>query len=161
MNMRLIIILGFVFLLAANVCGQSPSFVYDNTNMTVNEANLQKEKLCFDYKQTPEWKKYKILKATGWTAVGVGGAMLIGGFIGDYLDNYGRGGKDPKLRYRIVFYMGAGVAVASVPLLTFAYINRHKAKKATAFSLTVSNLLVDLPNGRTQSRPTLGISVNF
>ncbi|WP_158712896.1 hypothetical protein [Parabacteroides pacaensis] len=161
MNMRLNIIFVFLFLLAASIHGQSPSFIYANTSMTVNEANIRKEKLSFDYKQTPEWKRYKILKATGWTAVGVGGAMLIGGFIGDIIDNYERSGNDTKLRYRIVWRMGAGVAAASVPLLTFAYINRHKAKKATAFSLTISDLSVDLPNGVAQSRPTLGISVKF
>lgn len=97
----------------------------------------------------------------GWTSVGVGGAILIVGFIGDFLDNYEKSCDEEKIRFRVVWCMGAGIAAASVPLLTFAYINRHKAKKAAALSLTASRLSVDLPTGGRQSRPTLGISINF
>lgn len=87
--------------------------------------------------------------------------MLIVGFIGDIIDNYERGCKKEKIRFRVVWCMGTGIAAASVPLLTFAYINRHKAKKATALSLTASRLSVDLPTGGRQSQPMLGISINF
>lgn len=161
MSMRIITVLLFAFLWATDVCGQSASPIDVNTCMIVDNADIQYEKNSFDYKQTVHWKLYKELKVAGWTSVGVGGAMLIAGFIGDIFDNYERGCKEERIRFRVVWCMGAGIAAASVPLLTFAYINRHKAKKAAAISLTASRLSVDLPTGGRQSRSTLGISINF
>lgn len=161
MSMRVITILLFALLWATGIYGQSESPIDVNTCITVDNANIQSEMLSFDYKQTAEWKRYKTFKAIGWTSVGVGGAMLIVGFIGDIIDNYERGCKKEKIRFRVVWCMGTGIAAASVPLLTFAYINRHKAKKATALSLTASCLSVDLPTGGRQSQPMLGISINF
>ena len=37
--------------------------------------------LSLDYKQTKEWKKFKRLRAYGWTALGVGSVMVCMGTI--------------------------------------------------------------------------------
>ena len=123
------------------------------------EAGIRKETTAFDYRQTPEWKRYKTLKICGWTALGVSMPMVMVGFLGDLDNAYGDG--KPNAIFDILVCTGVGLGVASIPLLTFAYINRHKAKKKAALSLTASHVgTIGTDSGR-QSSPALGISISF
>ena len=80
------------------------------------------------YKHTPEWGKYKALRAVGWTSFGVGvTATLVGGYL--YLFVANTHGSDSSRPLLIPFYTGLGLTAASVPILVSAYHYRNKAKK--------------------------------
>ena len=121
------------------------------TNLTVNAA-------AFSYKQSPEWQKYKRLRAWGWTALGVGSAMTIVGSLGcAYVIQMGDsdGGPGPLLAMPI---LGGALTVSSVPLLVRAYKNRRKALAIGATSQTTS-LLPSVGKGERQ--PALALSLYF
>ena len=93
------------------------------------EAGIRKETTAFDYRQTPEWKRYKTLKICGWTALGVSMPMMTGAIFGSSF-----GGDD--FIFRALWYTGVGMTIAGIPTLTFAYLNRHDAKREASFSST-------------------------
>ncbi len=85
---------------------------------TINES--------FDYKKTKEWKKYKVLRACGWSSLAVGIPITFGGAVlvafADIQNGNGGGAGVP-------FIVSGGVmTLASVPLLISAYHYRNKAK---------------------------------
>ncbi len=85
--------------------------------------------VSFDYKETKYWKRYKKLRTAGWTCLGVGAGFFVGGyalifaaFLSSDYHAFGIPGG-------ILFFSSPLLVLASIPLLTTAYINRHKAKK--------------------------------
>ena len=156
-EMKAILVFIFVFLLSTNIYGQAVSHVDANINTNMN-AVCPNNDISFDYKQTSEWQKYKKLKIWGWTTFGVGGAMVVGGCIGDAIDNYEYHKDGTRIRFRVVWCIGIGVTVASIPMITLAYKNKRKAKN---LSLAASSLSVDLPNGSRQAQPALGLCLHF
>ena len=164
---HLLIILLLPVLLPAHTYGQERQSVdIDETVMSYESTAsyrmaARKEKNA--YKQSAYWRKYKRLKISGWSMFSIGTAAIITGVLGESIDEGTNSNWSPNngRAWKGVIYSGVAIAASSVPLLTFAYTNRHKAKKRAAFSLTTSNLLVDLPTGRKQTQPTLGININF
>ena len=80
------------------------------------------------YKDTHAWRVHRACKISGFTALGVGGSMMIVGFVGDVLANYESPSYNPG--FRIVGCVGAGVTAASIPLFALAVKNRQKAENA-------------------------------
>ena len=100
-----------------------------------------------DYKNTPEWGKYKALRTVGWTTFGVGmTATCVGGYLYLLLANLSGNGEAGAIE----FFSGLGVTAASVPILISAYHYRSKAKK------------IGLSMGVTQlSTPTFGQNLSY
>ena len=98
----------------------------------------------FDYKQTKEWKYYKILRAVGWSALGVGVPMFWLCAWGGYAYSYDRP-HDPFVTslLRGLIWTGAGLTVASIPILICAYRYRYLAKH---MSVGVSSINMPMLN---------------
>lgn len=80
------------------------------------------------YKDTRLWRRHRACKISGWTALGVGGSMMIVGFVGDVLANYESPSYNPG--FRIVGCIGSGITAASIPLFAFAVKNKQRAENA-------------------------------
>ena len=117
--------------------------------VTTNSNNMKYEKY---------WRKYKILKATGWTAFSLGAAGTIVCVIGKNTDKLLNWSHDNNKGWNAGIGISACVLASSVPMLFFAYKNKRKAKN---LSFTASSLSVDLPNGNRQTQPALGLCLNF
>ncbi|MDO4319428.1 MAG: hypothetical protein Q4C34_02520 [Bacteroidales bacterium] len=104
-----------------------------NTVDTYQTTPLKGNSLGF--KNTPEWKKFKIMRAVGWSCFGCGlGIGAFGGLLamavaiekGDFIG-----------APLICTVVGGSLIVASVPILAMGYHYKNKAKKmALEMSLT-------------------------
>ena len=146
MKQKISIILGFL-LFSICVYGQKPVY----TDM---ETGLNAEKRL-SYKLTPEWEKHKKYQARGWTAFGIGSAMVISGFMGYAIDNMD--GPTTRYRFMILGFAGVAVTAASVPLFVFSIKNK---KKARSISLGSNTLASPLQNGSGMAYTT-GMSVGI
>lgn len=154
MSYKIYIIFGFL-LCAINIYGQTSLPVYVNMQQNVNHnTGFQEEN--FLYKQTNEWKKHKIFKACGWSALGIGSAMMIVGFVGDVVKNWE--GPEHSSTFKIVGYTGIGITAASIPLFIFSYKNK---KEAFSINAGCQTMYVPAPNGVIQQRPTIALSFKF
>lgn len=84
------------------------------------------------YKHTPEWGKYKALRAVGWTSLGVGIPAFAVGVVLAYAtnsDNSDMGSDGLATAAAITASTGAALTVASIPILFVAYHYRYKAKQ--------------------------------
>lgn len=152
MNKRIFTIPMLLILsLSTVVRGQELSFIRNNIG-TTNNAHIES---IYNYRLTPEWKKYKILKASAWTAFGVGGAMLTGGCIGDAIDNYEVGTNGIKKRFRVVWCIGIGVTLSSIPLFIYAHKNKKKA-----LSISATNQTIFMPM-QVEQQPALALRFSF
>lgn len=156
-EMKAILVFIFVFLLSANIYGQMASSVdvYRNTN--VNYTDIVESSQSFNYKQTREWKKFRRLCASGWTAFGLGLSSTVVCTLGTSLDDM-RDNKKKERGWKAGIGLSVCLLASSVPLLALAYENKRKAK---SLSLAASSLSVDLPNGSRQAQPALGLCLHF
>lgn len=134
------------------------SLVVTTTCMTSDKAHLKKL-----YKQTPQWKKYKTLKAIGWSMFGVGVAGAVGCSYGNIFDaftnvNYSKGN---ERTWSVLTGVGVGLVVCSIPVLTFAYANKSAAKKSVKLSPACSSIIADTPAGNKEFVPALGVCLDF
>ena len=115
---------------------------------TINES--------FDYKKTKEWKKYKVLRACGWSSLAVGIPITLGGgVLAAFADSqYGNGGGAG-----VPFIVAGGViTLASVPLLISAYHYRSKAKN---LGLGISAIATPCYQSSMWYNPALSVSFSF
>ena len=82
----------------------------------------------FAYKETRAWRVHRACKISGWTAFGVGGSMMVVGFVGDALANWEEPSYSQNHTFRTIGYIGTGLTAASVPLFTFSVKNKKKAE---------------------------------
>ncbi len=134
------------------------SLVTTTTCMTMDKTSQKKL-----YKQTPQWRKYKTLKAIGWSMFGVGIAGTVVCTYGNAFDaftnaNYNKGNKKT---WSVLTGVGVGLTACSIPVLTFAYINRAAAKKSVRLSPACSSIIVDTPTGNKEVVPALGVCLDF
>ncbi len=121
----------------------------------------------FNYKQTAEWQRFKIMRAVGWSAFGAGLATAaFGGLLQAATLLYSGPGDfaGPGL---ICVVAGGSLAVASVPVLIIGYHNKHKAEKM-ALNFGISHIstpsgLISTPHAisSNKSAPALGLSLTF
>lgn len=133
---------------------------HNQSDMSVYSATKDKKELKKAYKQTPYWKKYKVLKVCGWSAfgLGIGGAattLLVA------LGSYPNGNSNKDLDLKPVLYTSIGLAFSSIPLFILSQKNRMKAERAVELSLNTSHICMSLPNGRQQVNPALGLCIKF
>lgn len=131
-----------------------------DTVVAINlDENIQDQTrdLSFNYKDTHEWHKYKVLRAIGWSCLG---ASLPLGIVGiDMMfrsiftldDGRAKAGA-------IIATVGAAMELASIPILIVAYHNRHKAKN---MNLNLGLSTLNLPYQFTNDVPALSISFDF
>ncbi len=111
------------------------------------------------YKSTPEWHTYKVLRACGWTSLGVGvTAMGAGVFLGLAIASI-EGGKK-AWPGAVVFSSGAVLTAASIPLLVTAYRYRSKAQKSY-ISIGATRLTAPDLSPTYASTPALSLSITF
>ena len=109
------------------------------------------------YKQTREWKKFRRLCPSGWTAFSLGLSSTVVCTLGASLDDM-RDNKKKERGWKAAIGLSVCLLASSVPLLALAYENKRKAK---SLSFTASSLSVDLPNGSRQEQPAFGFCLNF
>lgn len=108
----------------------------------------------FDYKSTPEWGKYKVLRAVGWSALGYSVPAFVGGWAivlhsaMNHGSNFGIGLGSSLM------VSGMVCGVSSVPILICAYHFRHKAKR---ISLNLAPTLVSTCFPTQANLPAVGI----
>ncbi|WP_158712903.1 hypothetical protein [Parabacteroides pacaensis] len=154
MDYKIYTLLGLL-LFVINIYGQTrlPIYVDMQQNISYNTPFQNED---FLYKQTNEWKKHKILQACGWSAFGIGGAMMIVGFVGDVVKNWE--GTEHNSQFKILGYTGIGITTASIPLFIFSHKNK---KKAFSIHTACQTIYVPAPNGIIQQRPSVSISFKF
>lgn len=144
------------------ICAKAETVTVESqsTVVGVNDAShqLPKADLNEAYKNTPEWGKYRSLRTVGWTLLGVGLGTGVGGLvtavcIGVLSDNSVWPGV-------AVAGVGAGLTVASVPILITAYHNRAKAKKI-GLSMGVTSLSVPSFDNNMSTTPGLNFTLTF
>ena len=146
MKQKVNIILGFL-LFSICIYGQEKP-VYTIASHSIPECRATTSSgniaypVTFSYKLTPEWKTHKKCQAWGWTTLGVGSAMMIVGFMGDFIDNWER--PTPRNRFKILGFTGVAITAASVPLFAFSIKNKNKAH---SISMGTSALASPTRNG--------------
>ena len=153
----MIINLVFILLSTISIYGQTASTVKIYRNTNVNYTSIVESNQPFDYKQTREWKKFRRLCPSGWTAFSLGLSSTVVCTLGASLDDM-RDNKKKERGWKAAIGLSVCLLASSVPLLALAYENKRKAK---SFSFTTSSLSVDLPNGEKQTQPALGLCLNF
>lgn len=118
---------------AVNALGQTEEI--PQAEMTVNDMSGGEMSMsAYDtpsapifYKSTAEWKKFKIMRAVGWSAFGVGLATVA--FGGLYAAAVAVDKGDLGWPGVALFAGGGGLMVASVPILIVGYRYKHKAER--------------------------------
>lgn len=77
MLLKINILIGFLLLSISSYGQGIVSVSSHQREAKTTVTSFQGER--FSYRQTPEWKRHKALKACGWSTLGVGTAMMCGG----------------------------------------------------------------------------------
>ena len=151
----------FIFFAISTICAYSQTDAINpiQTDQTVTESTIHNQEqqpvsslLMKDaYKNTPEWGKYKALRAVGWTTFGVGvTAAGVGTIVSLALASIHGSNSDKTKAGPIILCSGLGLTVASIPILFSAYHYRNKAKK------------IGMSMGLTQiSKPTINQNLSY
>lgn len=122
------------------------------------ETQLEVSAAQFDYKKTPEWRKYKILRAVGWSVFGAGcvttyiglGLMEINGIEG--------GNFEPSSI--ITLSTGVGAILGGLGVLSWAYKCRKKAKE-TRLQVGMTQLASPEVGQRISCTPAISLALTF
>lgn len=136
----------------ADVVSVSP---IDETDAIEPNSDILISTSKLDYKQTDEWKKYKLLRAIGWTAFGIGLPTLLLPAVGFVISGYSGGGSSYDFSLMIP---GAVLTLMSVPILVNANRFRDKAK---SLSFTLTSINAPRVDKRMAFSPAVGFSVRF
>lgn len=136
------------------------SIIIDKDGILQNdEVNVNMSSAKFNFKDTKEWRKYKTLRAIGWSFLGVGlPSFLVGPCLmaaGSFDGNSAALGSGYAL-----FLAGIAMTISSVPILICAYHNRNKAKRMN-IDLGVSSIDTNLPFSKVLTTPSLAVTLNF
>ncbi len=121
--------------------------------LPVYESNLTQ-----NYKSSPEWGKYIVLRSIGWAAFGIGAASLSAGVITILWEHVLTGKHSPTAI--ALLSAGSVLTVSSIPILISAYHYRNKAKKMT-LNVGLTSLKTPLSYPRTDFSPALNFSITF
>lgn len=120
-------------------------------------ANTANSVTRFDYKNTQEWSKYKVLRAIGWSSFGVGITATFYGLIGLGLSLNDGGNGHPFIA---IIATGGALTLSSVPILIIANKYKRKAKKM-ALNIGVSSINTPSISNRIDYTPALSLALNF
>lgn len=133
----------------------SESDNYLNPVYTVNSQYLKT--IDWSYKNTAEWGKYIVLRAVGWTALGVGVASAATGWFVWLAENVSSGKTTAGPALTIG---GATLAVASVPILISAYHFKREAKQMS-LNFGVTQLSSPMVQNTVNYSPGISFSLTF
>lgn len=115
------------------------------------------------YKQTADWGKSRVLKATGWTTFGLGAGMLLGsaGWLYGCMLTDTHGDND-RIGINALAIGGLAFVAASVPqlILSAKYARRAKMSAPVSFALGMTTVNTSLSGSQT-THPAIGLSVRF
>lgn len=114
--------------------GEGKGLLYQYPRFTINRTD------------SPYWKRHKLFKTLGWSALGLGLPAMVFGVIGGLGAFYN--GKNEDTWYG-VFYGGMGLTLASVPLFICSVHYKHRA-----YSLSIGGASMN-------SQPALAVRVCF
>lgn len=120
-------------------------------------ANTANSVTRFDYKNTQECSKYKVLRAIGWSSFGVGITATFYGLIGLGLSLNDGGNGHPFIA---IIATGGALTLSSVPILIIANKYKRKAKKM-ALNIGVSSINTPSISNRIDYTPALSLALNF
>lgn len=150
-------ILIFIVFIVSAICAysQNDSIAENLTEAQTSISNQSRQQLpsslmADTYKNTPEWGKYKSLRAVGWTTFGVGLAATTTGVLLLFTSNSDLGSDAMSTASKVTMISGAAITVASVPILCVAYHHKNKAKKL-GMSMGITQL----------STPTFGYNLSY
>ena len=113
------------------------------------------------YKNTPEWGKYKALRAVGWTTFSVGmTATGVGAIVSLALSSIHGSNHDKTQAGPIIIYSGLGLTAASIPILVSAYHYKNKAKKI-GMSMGVTRLSAPTFGQNLSYTPAMNFTISF
>ena len=122
------------------------------------EAQMEVSAAQFDYKKTPEWRKYKILRAIGWSLLGAGCVTTYFGF-GWLVTSAGIAGS-VEAPHIITLSTGVGAILGGLGILSWAYNCRKKAKE-TRFQVGITQLASPEVGQRISCTPGISLALTF
>lgn len=143
---------------------QTSEFISENTSETLSVVQMYGESAfsestagTFDYKTTQEWRTYKVLRAVGWSSLGVGIPTTFYGLIGLGLSLNDGGNGHPFIA---IIATGGALTLSSIPLLIIANKYKTKAKKV---DLSVGVTSINSPSiyNRIDYAPAISFALNF
>lgn len=149
--MRHLIIVTLMVMLTCHAYGQTYSSHTTDREQTATAYH-------FDYKQTDEWRKYKIMRAVGWSALGASVPLV---FFGVAFTGFSSMYNDQDLQALGLGLLipGGTLLVGSIPVLICAYNYRNKARN---MSFGVSAIHTPgLNSGSMADTPALSLSLSF
>mgnify|MGYP001031307655 CR=1 FL=1 len=149
--MRHLIIVTLMVMLTCHAYGQTYSSHTTDREQTATAYH-------FDYKQTDEWRKYKIMRAVGWSALGASVPLV---FFGVAFTGFSSMYNDQDLQALGLGLLipGGTLLVGSIPVLICAYNYRNKARN---MSFGVSAVHTPGLNGGSMAyTPALSVSLSF
>lgn len=115
------------------------------------------------YKQTADWGKSRVLKATGWTTFGLGAGMLLGsaGWLYGCMLTDTHGDND-RIGINALAIGGLAFVAASVPqlILSAKYARRAKISAPVSFALGMTTVNSSLSGNQT-AHPAIGLNIRF
>lgn len=155
--MRYLFLIIFSALLSTSISAQVDSIDHSNLIFTENQTFSHSILDSESYKKTSEWKKYKILNISGWSALGVGIPITFTGVIGICLDVNDGGKGGPWIPITVT---GGVLTLSSIPLLIIA---NHYKKKALMNNLSVGLVNLETPNyiNNLNFTPAISLTLKF
>lgn len=150
--MRLIVLI-ITFILVSNSLYAQNYSIHD----IIPENDIIKTSSVFDYKNSKDWKTYKILNIAGWSSLGLGLPTTFYGIIGLGLSLNDGGNGHPFIA---IIATGGALTLSSIPLLIMA--NKYK-KKARMSTLCIGLTNIETPSytGSNISTPAINLTFNF
>ena len=161
-------ILVFIVFMVSAVCayGQNNSVVDTQSDVQTNIARQSREQVSLllmneAYKNTPEWGKYKALRAVGWTTLGVGVAATATGVMFCFASNSDLGSDAMSAASKALMISGGVITVASLPIISVAYHYRNKAKKTGVIGMGMTRLSAPAIGQNMAYFPAMNFTVTF
>lgn len=155
--MKYLFLIIFSVLLSSSIYAQVDNNCNSNHVLIENQALSHSILSTDSHKKSSEWKKYKILNITGWSALGVGIPTTFTGVIGICLDvnDGGKGGS-----WIPVTVTGGVLTLSSIPLLIIA---NHYKKKALMNNISIGLINLNTPNytGNNNFTPAVSLALKF
>ncbi|MCD7852340.1 MAG: hypothetical protein LUH63_23070 [Parabacteroides sp.] len=128
--------------------GEGVGLLYQYPRFTINRTGEKRGKTAIPpyVLYSPYWKRHKLFKTLGWSALGLGLPAMVFGVIGGLGAFYN--GKNEDTWYGI-FYGGMGLTLASVPFFICSVHYKHRA-----YSLSIGGASMN-------SQPALAVRVSF
>lgn len=117
----------------------------------------------FDYKSTKYWDRYKTLRTAGWICFGGGIGFCITGYwlmFASFAISNDRTSTVLGVSGALLFLTSPILVATSIPLLSIAYYNRHKAKHMK-FDVGMSSIPTPVFSRNRFSTPALSFALNF